>query len=636
MNEADLRELTAAVETVLENEDDCEAVWDQLGSAIAAWPASADLRRLRIRLSEATYDRVTRIVDLTALRELDPQDRDAILELAVLQHRWAYRLVDEDDSDDSDDDDDDDDDDGEDDEVEHDDGDDADDDEDDDADDGMEIDINVRFPQAGGADSAQAQLERQAIGWLTDLVNAQRGDADFCVKVFARWSEQNIYAPWLRLRFALELSAAHPQDARLERVLADAWADLSNQAPAGFEDGQAPPVGFLVDVFGALWDPFMIERALESYEALLERAPADPELLGSCARLRQAMFAFPDAAKDYDAAADATALAAEAVQDADERETMLAEAFELRGMARQCRGGRKALVGGGFDAIEQAMAQFSAPMTPRPDASETAKAWLQDWEQSSKKRMEDLAAEFGTLRAQQDDDATGPDEEQLAELESAALRIAVNVAGTLLAEPLEMRAIEPGAFEGDWAAQLQAFGSPMQELGWSFFGWAEWPQFRSMLGHQAVSGIWQDPATGTVALVTPVKGTMLVDIDSELEDGRQLVSSLTRGRNFLSGGPQVETLLLEPGLTLKEACEIHMGRLAQVVSRSPAARPLKPATLKDILAMQERARQAKFDFRASQGLTHVEALALPNDYPEVFVPMLQEAVRRQIALKLKG
>ncbi len=604
MHEPDLVAFTMAVDTALAGDEDFDVLWNELGRAITAWPRNAALRRLRIRLAEVAWHRATHISDLAALRELEPDNRDVWLELALLQHRWADLLVD-----------------GEDEET---------------------TTLNDAFGEGNGVDvdsalwsdshdSRRVALERQALQWLADLLETYREDADFCVEVFAHWAEASIYSPWLRLRLGLSAAATHPNDNRIRRVLAMAWEDLANQAPEDFDPTKPLPMGFLVDLFGNLWDPYLIERAIQGHEELLQNNPDDSDLLRRRGQLHQAMSAFAVAADDFDAAATAIERAAGALTDEEERDSLLEEGRALRDQARQCRGGREALMQESLDAMGEAMGRLLRPIPSRAGVVDEASELILEWRQSAEERMQEFASDLGTLRQQGSKVRNEPDEEQLETLRSMVAGVTASIVQGLELTPAEVRNIEPEAFESDWPAQSQAFLAAMRGMGWQSLGWIEWPNFRNLFGHQVVSSVWADPAANCVVLGSLAFGRVLVDIETELDDGRQVVSSLSRGRNFLTGGAEVNTLFVEPTLPLEEAVALHQARVACICAREAGVAPRPVNNLHDVAARQESGRQAKLRFRLKQGLTRYEALGVPNDYPDVFAPMLQQAVKQEIA-----
>ncbi|TWO70432.1 hypothetical protein FN976_15760 [Caenimonas sedimenti] len=598
-----LAEWEAALETAAgADEVDLEPVWDELTAAVEAEPDAPELRRLRVRMAEATFMHASRHEDLLALRRLDPADRQARLDLALLQHRWAFLLVPD----------------GEDDDL------DAENDPAGDEESGLELSLTVRSaePPTG---SPQELLQQEALGWLAQLLREHQADAAFCAHVFARWEQANIYAPWLRLTLSLEAVAAHPADAALARVLALAWAELANQVPVEFDPENAPlPMGFLVDVGGTLWDPFMQERALAALADLLQRDAGDTELLVRRARLLEARCDFASAARAYAEAADAAKRAAEIGNDA-QAEDLYAE---MRDQAALCAGGRRALANALVEGLADAVSRFGEPLALPEDASEARREFAADWELSMRQHADELQASVDAMRATQPVD--GPDAAQQAQMQAMAQQVAASVVGSISFTPLQPLAIAPAAFERDWEAVLREPREALAALQWSDLGWVEWPAYRALFGSQTVSSVWCAPCRTLLALVSGAGGKPLVDLESELDDGHMLITSLTRGRNFLTGGPDVDTLFIEPALVLSEAIELHAARLKLAMAGRPGVRALPITDLDAMGAAQERARACKTRFRLEHGLTESESLGVPSDFAEVFAPMARTAVRQAL------
>jgi hypothetical protein len=604
----------ATLDAALASEEatDLEPLWDELTQAIQAEPDEPELRRLRARLAEAASMHAHRHEDLLALRRLAPTDRQAWVDLAFLQHRWAFLLArgDEDD---------------------------AAEEADDDTPDGDETELHIAV-RAGqpASGSARALLEQEALAWIAGMLRAHAGDAAFSVQVFTRWENESLYAPWLRLTLALEAVAAHPGDDELARVLALAWADLANQAPEGLDlENAPPPMGFLFDTTGTLWDPFLQERALDALADLLARRPGDADLLACRARLLAARCDFAGASRAFAEAADAAGQLARTESQPEAQELAQQLQDELRDQGERCAGGRAVLAAAMMDGIADAMAQLQRPMPMPEDASDAQRDFAASWEQSMRQGGDELAQQLEALRAAQPVD--GPDEAQRARMQAGAQQVAAGVISSILLTPLRAEPLAETAFEQDWAAALQESRAALAALAWSDLGWLEWPDYRALLRGQAVSSVWSDPAGTTVALVSCVGGQPLVDLESELEGGPMLVTPLSRGRNFLVGGPAVDTLFIEPALPLADAVALHQARVRVVLARRPGARLLRCADLPAVAAAQERARASKTRFRLEEGLTESEALGIPNDYPEVFAPMARAAVRQALdAMRARG
>lgn len=587
-----------------DEESDLEPLWIEVGEAIDGNPAHADLRRLRIRMAECFHDHGTRHADLLALHGIDPSDRAVWLDLALVQHRWAFLLVPEEEAEEEE--------------------------PDDDSGEDLSISIRVREPSEREAREPVAALERQAREWLSQLVRENRQDPDFCARVFAGMTEGNVYAPWLRLTLALESIATHPGDERFERELAFAWEDLANQTPENYDAEQAkPPIGFMFDVNAMLWDPFLQERALRALDRLLEHHPGDPDLLGRIGRLLEARCDFTAASEAWAQAHQAARDAAASQSDDEARDRLVALSAEYGRRADLCRGGRETLVSALFTEMSDAVATLELPFPRREGASEAAEAAADEMDRSRREQAEELNASVAQIRASMPAPAVG--EETIEAMRAQARQVAASVIGSIRLAPLSVRPVTPADFEDDWAGALSAVRESFAALGWRDLGWAEWDDFRAMLGHQAVSSIWVDPLGATVAHAFQAQGMLSLDLETELTDGRCLASGLCRGRIFLTGGPEVDMLFVEPALSVPEAAALHAARVAQALAGAPGLALRPCARFDDAVAMQERSRESKNRFRLATGLTESESLGLPHDYPELFAPLLREAVNEALA-----
>ena len=228
--------LQALVEAVLAGDREPDEALTVLNAAVDTAPRDVSLRRLRMRLHEATWDRIAQVTELRAIVELDPTDRDAALELARLEYRWAHRLVDSDDGDD----------------------DIADEEDDDDEDD-----------EPSAADLAAEALCAAAAARTIALAEAQLDDADWTERLLDGWTDLPVAAQvTTRLRLVLQARGRHPQHAGLRRQEALAWADLATTVPTVEPPSGKPPMGVAVGVHGDFQDALATERALEALAAL--------------------------------------------------------------------------------------------------------------------------------------------------------------------------------------------------------------------------------------------------------------------------------------------------------------------------------------------------------------------------------
>lgn len=610
MTEAELEALRVSVDAALVpgSDADIDSVWNALNETIAATPEDARLRRLRIRLARAGYEHHVEHADLLALLRLIPDDRDSALDLAVLQYRFASILIDTETSNSGD----------------------------------APLDDDQK-------DAAQKTLQQQALTWLVELFDQQRGDADFSARILEQWKTSDIYAPWLRLRLALRAAAAYPDNARVLHVLASAWDDLADQAPEGYVAGESKiPSGFLVDVTGMLRDPFMSARAIACYTALLQRQPDNAVALNARARLHESLYDYDDAARDFEAAAQAFERIAASVTPEEKRlveqgalddsdpaaalalERVAASSFAIAAheQAAQCRGGRAAHQASMQAAMQDALGKLREPMRRPSGNRPEMQDLLADMERQRKQTLAELEGQLAEIARTML--PPRPNEQREAEFRTAAQQAAAKIIKALPTELPQILPVTPEQFEGDWLPHFEDFRAALRASGWCELGWVEWPRYRAMLGYQCVAPIWTDEH-GAVAMAFRAFGRMHIDVETELRDGRQFITSVSRGSNFLTYGDALDTLFVERSLPLQDICALHRAHVAWAsATTNPPSAPRPVRTLQDVIDMQQRAAPLKVRYRLEHGLNHYEACGMHSDYPEVFGPLVQAAVREKL------
>lgn len=588
------RELAQA----LEGEVDFEPVWDRLGEVIAIRPQDTGLLRWRLRLAEAAGLHRQRIDDLQLLVTLHPDDRDTLLQLACAQQRYGHWLDDDNgDDDDSD-----------------------------------------------AAELAAERRRQQALGWCEALAARHVADASFMLRLLADDNSPLRTAPWLRLRWLLEALALSPADAALQRLLAMCWCDLAGHLPPGCTD-ERPPMGFLVDPFGNVMEALMIERALGALAPLIDAAPQDIELLQQRASLRVACGRHQQAVDDHLAMAQAWMLRAEA--DPEQQQECLERAEQARAEAARCAQGPEALVQGALSAMDGLLAQlgrFGADAgagdqggigaADAPD--DEAQAALAAMTADSQQRHASLRAQFDELQPQMSAAVREPDAADQVRLDELALSLTQKMSGLLPFDAVQYRLLEDAGIEGPLDPWLVETEQALAALGWHSLGRCENPAWREMFKRQVVTALWADAAGTSVAAVSAVGALRVVDLESEFEDGLQLITSTVRGRSNYGGGAGVDQLALDTDVPLAQMAAIHQARVAlRVACREGAvARPLRSVT--DFSAMQERQRVGKLAYRLSEGLSEFEARGIATDFPDYFVPALRRAAKRQFGEWARG
>jgi len=438
-----------------------------------------------------------------------------------------------------------------------------------------------------------------AVERLRALATAQIGDAAFLARLLESWDEHVYSHPWPRVAAALSALAAYPQDRALQRALIRGWVAAS-AAPPGFElPDDRTPVGFAESVQGGRTDALAAQHALREIDCALARDGDDADLRLERARLLSDLNLFAAAADDFDRAAALLSTPSLIQAGGPER------ARDAADEARRHREGRASLSAALAGALGNAMAQLADP-------NEGLQASFSDLDR--------------LLRGQPD----LPDEEAMQELAALARTIATQVATPSMFEPAPWR--EMGA---DEVAQGLDPRQHAADAAWQAHGlrpvcWAEHAAYSRRFGAQAVCGVWLHDSGDTVALHSTAGAVEAVDLETEFADGTQLVTTLGRGRNFLGGGPAIDTLHVDAVLPRAHLLALHRARVAHRLAKGSAlVRPQR--RFADFVAAQERQRMAKLDYRRRVGLDDFEACGIPAPFPEHFVPRVQEAVRAAMA-----
>ncbi|MGM9483081.1 hypothetical protein ACS5PN_17945 [Roseateles sp. NT4] len=569
------QDLERRVALLLDADDDTEidgeALWEQLCDAVAAAPDDAASRELRLRVSEAFGMRAEHLADLEALVRLQPDNLDRELDLALKQHRWSLFLS-------------------------IDDGDEASEDSDED-------------PGETGRQAALARL--MALGQRTS------GDATFQLKLLQCWADSFITAPWDRLTLALRACAAHADHQGLRRQLALAWADLSGHAP-DFElaDGKQP-MGFAVDVYGALHDAGAASRALAGIDELARQGLADAELTSVKAHLLKGLSRFDDAAEAFEQAARVHDHEAAAQADVDAAEQARENATQARQEAALCRQGRLAISSSQLEAMDDALTNWSQRL-PGGEGHEA----LKDWQADMQQRMNDIGAEWDRARPAIREAALAPDSAAVAEMQALATKISGNLKSLLAFEPSGAQAWDGPRSEID--PRLLAFEAEVQALGLAHVAWVETPSYTRHFGALTLSGSWSTANSDATVICTAVAALQVSEVETELDDGRQLITSRGRGRNFFFGGPQIDILQVDPSLPLPRLIALHQARVALALAEQPGRAVRAWRNAADYLGGQDRQRQAKLAYRLQVGCDEAEARGVPASHPEIFVPLLRQ------------
>ncbi len=579
------------VEAALAGEDDPDDALEQLDEAVERSPADAGLRRLRARLYQALGMQVERLLDLKALRDLAVGDREIELDYALGLHRWAFLLLDDEDCRD---------------ELAED-------------DDDEQVDPRL------------AALEGEALESLRRLGEAHASDRDFMLRFFDGWEEHAVWQPWLRLYFVLRALSHRPTDPALRSHLAGAWLALVGEQPAGeLADGQVP-MGFTVDAHQGMHDAQIAERALEALGDCLAEAGEDGPLLEQRAGLEIEISRFSDAAVDFRAAEAAFRAAARETRDVPQREELEARAEDAAEMARSCDGGRAALADRQLEQMNEALAGLGEAFEERVGLPDELAGMLAQMKAESEHRRVELSGQLDELAVAMQHCAHAPDAAEIAQMAALAETVAARVLGAVEFAPAEWRIHRSDQLADRLDPRVVAAEAGLRGIGLERFGILEHLGFGRQFGQPVLFCLWQHRSGDSVLAHVAVGAIELLEIATELDDGRQLVTTNGRGRNFLGGGPIIDTLHVDQDLGPADLLALHRARLSFALACSLDLKVRPVGDHFDFVAMQERQRRAKLAFRLSEGLSYFEAAGIPGGPTEHFVPLVQAAAKRCIA-----
>lgn len=572
------------VEEALAGDHDMDDAWRQLDRALEATPGDVQARRLRIRLADAAGRRTDQLRDLEALCAVYPADRDLALEHALALHRWGFLLVDDDKASDADD-----------------------------------------------VEGAVDALRASAVTRLIALAEAHAVDADFMHAFFDSWDDYSVWQPWQRLRLTMLTAAARPDDSRMRRQLAKSWLALVGHAPSVDIPEGGVPVGFTADVFGNLQDALIAERALASLSDCFAFGEDLAALTEQRAGLHLALSRFAEAGADYRAAAAHYAdEALAASEDMVMRDALLARAKEAGEMACQCVGGRQALTDHHLRQMNQALSGLDQSWADSADSPPEVAQLVAEMRADGKRTRDHLLQELLDISSAMRQAAQEPDEVSRAQMRSLAETLAGQMLGAVSFTPAEWRARDWARVATELDPRLRLVDAQFRATGLDFIGIVEHMDYGRQFGQPVLFGLWSHPSGDSLVTYVAVGALEVTDVETEFVDGRQMVTTTGRARNYMQGGPRVDTLHVDGDVPLEELINIHRARVALALAFEPglAAQPVSSAA--EFIAMQERQRKAKTAFRLTEGLSDFEALGLPGGPPEYFGPLVRAAVRRRL------
>ena len=191
-------------------------------------------------------------------------------------------------------------------------------------------------------------------------------------------------------------------------------------------------------------------------------------------------------------------------------------------------------------------------------------------------------------------------EENPGELDQQAALIAQQLAAQHEDIPERFAEFDPAEIDPPTAVWLDRAQAGLERAGFRCLGTVEPMRNTEVSGRRvplrlmisadgsALAAIWR--------LQGPASAFEVVDIESELRDGRLLISNNSGAANPFQPPPRIEQLSLPLGTDPMAVYRAHQQRLA--ASGSPS---IGLTNLDDILALQERIRQIKREHARSQG-----------------------------------
>lgn len=572
--------LEQQVALAIEGEADFDATLADLHTEIAAHPADGPLLRLRAALHDAAYLRVEAWQDWCALMALAPDDRDAALEVARRQCRWAHHIAAAQAAASA-----------------------GDDDEDDDPD------------AAEPSDEDVARIEEAGRALFEQLMRQHATDAAFAQVLLRAWDEGFGWHPWRHHTLIQLALAAHPRDRALRTAEALFLASL---ASASFGDPEQIPPGHFADAMGTLYNAFTVDEALQALAALLAEAE-DIELLSAQAGLLVAIDDHAGAVAAYGRLASLCESLMRSEADDEAREALQQRRDEALAQAEACRGGREGYVAAQMAALGESMGRLDTLRLPSADGDDAGADRFAELKSS--------VAQWQQVVANQ---PPAPTAEQLAEIERVVQKVAGSVVGTVSFDEIVLRPLRPDELVGGPSPWFAELAPVLEALGFRHGATFENPANSRALGVQAQGQLWTDADGSTAVVVETAKQIRLRRVFSELDDGRLLLSADSRLSSFFSAGPRVELLRLVREVPMAQLIGLHRAclqrRLAETGLR---ARPI--GSLARLAEVENGMRLSKNDYRLAIGIGDTELRGMHAQFPEVFAQRMRAEVSARLA-----
>lgn len=604
----DIAALRTQYELVLQDQADFGETLDAVSAALEDAPDNPGLYRLRARLYVLGYFHTQAWRDWCAVLRLLPEDREAALEAARLQMRWAAHIASSEQEDEkaqgsgSAD--------GEEaiesaregqdfpnyshryDEDEYD------------------TDYSAQYPRI-------AELEQEAAQQFVHLMQKHVADYDFALTLINTWEDLPIWWPWTNYTLLLLARARWPQDAQLKRREALFLAALARDES---EESDTIPAGYLSDAMGTLWHAQTVFQALQA----LSGVEQDEEILQERAELLIALQDYPAARAIFLQLAEYCSRRQQQARD-QEKQTYWQEVYaEAMQEAENCAAGRAHFLQGRFDEMQDGIAKFEHHIAEQHVAP-ALQARIHD---SLQHKMEEMQLQLQQTRAELNTLQDAPDGEALQAIQNRVQRLAPKIASLVNLSPMQLRALQEEDFEQNLSPWFEAQAPGLLAEGLELRTHFENLYNNRVMQEQAQGQFWSDAKGEVVVVLEAVRQFHLVRIISRFADRNFLVTANSRGISGFEHGPECNTMSVHSSTPLLQILALHRARLATQRIQEPDNQVLPVPDLEALEQLDNDMRRALNRFRLEQGVTEVEIRGFHADYHQQFAQALREEVER--------
>ena len=577
-----------------------DAALEALDAALAASPQDAALYALRARLHAHGYEYLAAWHDWHQAFRLQPQLRDAGLQAAALQLRWATHIADAEleaqqlrdgsapaalESADDDDE-----------VLQH-----------------VERDDERLYPRINA-------LEQEAAAMLLGLLQEHVSDLAFVQQLLQVWDEAPLWWPCHHQSLLLYARAAHPNDPLLLRLHG---LFLTRLARSDIEDDERPLVGFLHDALGALWHvPTLFDA-----RAVLAQATPDHEVLSARAELALALDDYPAAHAIYQELAAWCGQQQGAAEDEEERVYWQDAQQDAEAEAASAAGGRKHFVQSRMSSLQQGMDQLLA----RLHGEDGQEARLSEMSAG----LQGMPQQLSQAMLELEDEPDAPDAQALQDMRQRAQELGQSWCRLLQVHTTRLQPIVAASISAEaqhWFAGLQA---ECEALGLRLVSHFVNLFYRDELGMDAWGQLWSDDS-GIVLVLEYTPRIQLQRFMSQLDDGHFLVVSNALELGGFGHGPRVDSLRVAQQTPLAQMLTLQRAR-CHFHHATQGGKPQPLGELEQLAALEDAMQHQVNLFRWQSGFSEAEMHGFHQRFYAPFAEMLQQEVAQQRArLRAQG